>query len=223
MPVSPIQSSAFPPIKLLFFFFFVILDAARLSSYVTPNNTLVIEAPIQNPENERRLTQVKNDQQSLVPFGQYRDSSFDYAGFSGGSDFQSRLVVTGNNIKQLEITVPMKGFKPEEIKVSVKDNDLFVQGEHEYKNGKRSERSSVIKSTTLPPGIQVDQLQSRLGDDGVLKIEVPYTIWSEDVIATRNLHESLQTGLSRSWDTRRKLEIYVSVVFDRFYFVIAVK
>ena len=120
--------------------------------------------------------QVKNDQQTLAQFGQHRDPMFDYVGFLGSSDFQSRVAVNGNNSRQLQITVSMKGFKPEEVKVSVKDNELVVQGEHEYKSGNRSERSSVIKTTLLPPGTQVGQLQSRLSDDGELQIEVPYSI-----------------------------------------------
>ena len=135
---------------------------------------LVIEAPIQNPENERRLAQVQQNQQTLAQFGQHRDPLFDYVGFLGGSDFQSRIVDKDSNTKQLEMTVPMKSFKPEEIKVSVKDNELIVQGEHRHKDENRSERSFFFKSTVLPPGTQVDQLQSHLGDDGQLKIEAPF-------------------------------------------------
>ena len=156
------------------FFCFIILDATGLASYITPNNMLVIEAPIQNPENERRLAQAQQNQQTLAQFGQHRDPLFDYIGFLGGSDFQSRIVDKNNNTKQLEMTVPMKSFKPEEIKVSVKDNELIVQGEHRHKDENRSERSFFFKSTVLPPGTQVDQLQSHLGDDGQLKIEAPF-------------------------------------------------
>jgi HSP20 family molecular chaperone IbpA len=135
---------------------------------------LVVEVPIQNPENERRLEEAKKDGRSLSQFGQYRDPLFDYLGFLGGSDFQSRIVDKGNNQKQLEMTVGMKNYKPEEIKVSVKNNELIVQGEHRHKDENRSERSFFFKSTMLPPGTQVDQLQSHLNDDGQLKIEVPF-------------------------------------------------
>ncbi|CAF3440898.1 unnamed protein product [Rotaria sp. Silwood1] len=107
-------------------------------------------------------------------FGQYRDPFFDYVGFLSGSDFQPRIVDKGNNQKQLEMTVGMKHYRPEEIKVSVKNNELIVQGEHKYKDENRSERSYFFKSTTLPPGTQVDQLKSQLIDDGQLKIEAPY-------------------------------------------------
>jgi HSP20 family molecular chaperone IbpA len=149
-------------------------DASHLASYVTPNNMLVVEVPIRNPETERRLQQSKKENQNLTQFGQYRDPLFDYIGFLGGSDFQSRIVDKGNNQKQLEMTVGMKNYGPQEIKVSVKNNELIVQGEHQHKDKNRSERSFFFKSTTLPPGTQVDQLQSHLTDDGQLKIEAPY-------------------------------------------------
>jgi HSP20 family molecular chaperone IbpA len=155
-------------------------DATRLASYVTPNKMLVVEVPIQNPENERRLEEAKKDGRSLSQFGQYRDPLFDYLGFLGGSDFQSRIVDKGNNQKQLEMTVGMKNYKPEEIKVSVKNNELIVQGEHRHKDENRSERSFFFKSTMLPPGTQVDQLQSHINDDGQLKIEVPYIEQKEE-------------------------------------------
>jgi len=149
-------------------------DASQLASYVTPNNMLVIEVPIRNPEAERRLAEKKNDQTNLAQFGAYRDPLFDYAGFLGGSDFQPRIVDKGNNEKQLEIAVPMKTYKPEEIKVSVKNNQLIVQGEHRHKDENRSERTYFYKSTILPPGTQVDHLQSHLTNDGQLKIEAPF-------------------------------------------------
>jgi len=149
-------------------------DASQLASYVTPNNMLVIEVPIRNPEAERRLAEKKNDQTNLAQFGAYRDPLFDYAGFLGGSDFQPRIVDKGNNEKQLEIAVPMKTYKPEEVKVSVKNNQLIVQGEHRHKDENRSERSFFYKSTILPPGTQLDKLQSHLTDDGQLKIEAPF-------------------------------------------------
>jgi len=149
-------------------------NAGRMASYVTPNNMLIIEAPIENPEVERRIQQAKNDNQSLAQFGHYRDPLFDYAGFLNGSDFQPRIVDKGNNQKQLEMNLGMKNFKPQEIKVSVKNNEIIVQGEHQHKDANRSERSFFFKSATLPPGTQVDHLQSHLTDDGQLKIEAPF-------------------------------------------------
>ena len=154
--------------------FLFCLDANQLASYVTPNNLLVIEAPIHNPETERRIEQARKDDKNLAQFGAYRDPLFDYSGFLGGSDFQPRIVDKGNNQKQLEMTFGMKNFKPQEIKVSVKNNELIVQGEHSEKDANHSARTFFFKSTTLPPGTQVEQLQSHLTDDGQLKIEAPF-------------------------------------------------
>jgi HSP20 family molecular chaperone IbpA len=149
-------------------------DASRMASYITPNNMFVIEVPIQNPEHEKRLEEAKKTNHDLAQFGEHRDPVFDYVGFLGGSDFQPRIVDKGNNQKQLEMSVGMKNFRPQEIKVSVKNNELIVQGEHQHKDANRSERSFFYKSTILPPGTQVDNLQSFLTDDGQLKIEAPY-------------------------------------------------
>ncbi|CAF4165142.1 unnamed protein product, partial [Rotaria magnacalcarata] len=85
-------------------------DAVHLASYVTPNNMLVVEVPIKNPEAERRLQQASDNTQRLAQFGPYRDPFFDYTGFLGGSDFQPVIVDKGNNQKQLELTVGMKDY-----------------------------------------------------------------------------------------------------------------
>jgi HSP20 family molecular chaperone IbpA len=126
-----------------------------------------------NFQTGRRLEQVKNDNQSLVPFGQYRDSSFSNVESLDDSTLQPRIVNKGNNQKQLEVTVGVKNYLPQELQVSVKNNELIVQGEHQHKDVNGSERSFFFKSTTLPPGTQIDQLESHLDDNGQLKIEGP--------------------------------------------------
>ncbi|CAF1019406.1 unnamed protein product [Rotaria sp. Silwood1] len=135
----------------------MLVNSKHLASYVTPNNMLVIEVPIHNSEIERRVAQAKNDNQI-------------------GSDFQPRIIDKGNNQKQLEISIEMKNSRPDEIKVSVKNNELIVQGEHQHKDKNCSERSFFFKSTTLPSGTQMDQLQSHLTDDGQLELEAPYIV-----------------------------------------------
>ncbi|CAF4015449.1 unnamed protein product [Rotaria magnacalcarata] len=134
---------------------------------------LFIEVPITKSETERRLERVKTDSRSLVRFSDQNASALDDAGFLGSSDFQRRIVDKGNNQKQLELTVNMKDYKPEEIKLSVKFNILSVRGEHRYNDGARFERSYFFKTTTLPRGAQVDLIQSTFADDGQLKIEIP--------------------------------------------------
>ncbi|CAF0788253.1 unnamed protein product [Adineta steineri] len=144
------------------------VDTNRLTSHVTTNNKLAIEIPVQNSETERRFNQANNNNnnQSLT--------SFDNMGLSDDSDIRSRIVDKGNNQKQLEMFVEMKNFRPEEINVSVRNNRIIVEGEHRSEDANRSERSYFYKSTTLPPGTQIDQLQSQFNDKFQLKIEAPY-------------------------------------------------
>jgi HSP20 family molecular chaperone IbpA len=179
-------------------------DANRLASYVTPNNLLVIEAPIQNPENERRVEQAKKDNQNLAQFGQHRDPLFDYSGFLGGSDSEPRIVDKGNNQKQLEMTFGMKNYRPEEIKVSVKNNQLVVQGEHRQKDENYSGRSFFFKSTTLPPGTQIEQLQTHLTDDGQLKIEAPFIEQKETPKSVEGQNKDGQNKNGQNKDAQNK-------------------
>jgi HSP20 family molecular chaperone IbpA len=150
-------------------------DTTNLASFVTPNNMLVVEVPVHQPRIERRLSQTLGDSNTLSQFGQYRDPIFDYAGFVGSSDFGPRIIDTNiNGEKQLKMSLPVKNYRPEQIKVSVKNNELIVQAENVYNDNNRSERSFLTKSITLPPGTQVEQLRSFLNTDGQLEIEAPF-------------------------------------------------
>lgn len=151
-------------------------DVANMASFITPEQTLVIEVPVRHPEIERRLDEAQAEaSKELVQFGQYRDPIFDFLGFLGDGDVHRRIVDAGNNgEKKLQITLPLKPFKPEVVKVSIKDHELTVQAEYNFKDKNRSERSFFRKSIILPPGTKVDELQSQMTDDGELCIEAPY-------------------------------------------------
>ena len=136
---------------------------------------LVIEVPVNQPRIERRPSQALAEANTLTQFGQYRDPVFDYTGFVGSSDFRPRVIDTNNNgQKQLKMALAVKNYRPEQIKVSVKNNELIVQAENVYNDNNRSERSFLTKSISLPPGTQVDQLRSFLNADGQLEIEAPF-------------------------------------------------
>ncbi|CAF1162525.1 unnamed protein product [Rotaria sordida] len=150
-------------------------DSFNLASYVTPSNMLVVEVPVNNPRIERRLSQGQSEANALVQFGQFRDPIFDYHGFVASSDFHPRIVDTYNSgQKQLKMNLAVKNYRPEQIKVSVKNDELIVQAEHIYSDSNRSERSFLTKSITLPPGTQIEQLRSFLNADGQLEIEAPF-------------------------------------------------
>jgi len=150
-------------------------DSTNLASFVTPNNMLVIEVPVNHPRLERRPSQTMADTQALALFGHFRDPIFDYPGFIASPDFRPRIIDTGiNGQKQIKMSLAVKNYRPEQIKVSVKNNELLVQAENIYNDNNRSERSFLTKSITLPPGTQADQLKSFLNTDGQLEIEAPF-------------------------------------------------
>jgi HSP20 family molecular chaperone IbpA len=149
-------------------------DSANLASFVTPNNMLVIEVPVNHPRMERRPSQTFADNQTLAQFGVFRDPIFDYSGFIGSPDFRPRVIDVGPGQKQIKMALAVKNYRPEQIKVSVKNNELLVQAENVYNDNNRSERSFLTKSISLPPGTQADKLQSFLNADGQLEIEAPF-------------------------------------------------
>jgi len=156
-------------------------DIEHLTSYVTPNHMLVIEVPIKKPESPQpSASQKKSDEKNLAQFGDHRDPLFDYGSFLGGSDFQPRIVDKENNEKQLEMSMEMKSYRPEEIKVSVKNDELIVKGEHRNDDVNHFERSFFFKSIKLPPGTQIEQIQSFLTEDGQLKIQAPFVAVQQD-------------------------------------------
>ena len=136
---------------------------------------LVIEVPVHRPRLEQLPSQALADTQALSLFGQFRDPIFDYPGFIASPDFRPRIVETGlNGQKQIKMSLPVKNYRPDQIRVSVKNNELLVQAEHTYNDNNRSERSFLTKSISLPPGTQADQMRSFLNADGQLEIEAPF-------------------------------------------------
>ena len=165
--------------------YFAFIDTNQLVSYVTPNHVLVIEVPIKNPELERR----ESENQNLTQFGTNRDPQYNYNAFLTGSGFQPQIVNIDDNKKQLAMTLDMKNYGADEIKVSVKNNELIVKGEHRNKDNNYSERSFFFKSVALPPGAQIEQLQSYLTPEGQLKIEVPFEEQKEQTQSVENQKE----------------------------------
>ncbi|CAF4182022.1 unnamed protein product [Rotaria sp. Silwood2] len=103
------------------------------------------------------------------------------------------------NAEKYRVQLNVTDFNPEIIKIKVEDRKVIVEAKQEDRqpnNSKRlasyvtpnnmlvievpihnpetEQRLLFFKSTTLPPGTRIDQLQSYLTDDGQLKIEAPY-------------------------------------------------
>jgi HSP20 family molecular chaperone IbpA len=71
--------------------------------------------------------------------------------------------------------VDVHGFKPEEIKISVKENNLVIGAKMERKGEDGSKfQQEFTREITLPEEVDPTSLKSFLGNDGVLSIEASY-------------------------------------------------
>ena len=75
--------------------------------------------------------------------------------------------------KKLLMTLDLSDYQPEDIKVSVKDQELIVKAERQIASDSRKSRTSFFQSTSLPPQTDIDQLRSNYLE-GKLIIEAPY-------------------------------------------------
>ncbi|UJR17693.1 hypothetical protein I4U23_004591 [Adineta vaga] len=150
-------------------------DPTRITSHIASGNILVIGMPICNSQETDSLSRVENNKNSSSSssMDQSKESLDSYIKLLMSGDFHPRIIDQGNNRKLLEMTIDVKQCQPEEINVSVKNDELIVQGEHKIKEKHHSKRSRLFRSTTLPAGAQVNQMTTKLTDDGQLQIEVP--------------------------------------------------
>ena len=78
-----------------------------------------------------------------------------------------------------EVNVPVKGYKPEEVHVELKQDArvLKITGKHQEKNadGKVIGVMQFSRSYTIPESCNMDEIKSSLTQEGVLKILAPCT------------------------------------------------
>lgn len=96
----------------------------------------------------------------------------------------NQLERAGNNDKlqvskddgKFHVALDVRGYKPEELTVSVEDGHLTMSGKHEErsKDGKNFVSRQFTRSFMLPKEVEVDQIKSTLARDGrTLQIVAP--------------------------------------------------
>lgn len=76
-----------------------------------------------------------------------------------------------DNDKEFRVKMDVSHFAPNELKVSVKDHCLQVEGKHEEKNDKYGTiQRSFIRKYTLPKGMKEENVTSELSKDGMLTV-----------------------------------------------------
>ncbi|CAG7717705.1 unnamed protein product [Allacma fusca] len=83
-------------------------------------------------------------------------------------------IVTEGDKKKYRLSIHMgSNFKPEDVKVSVKDGVVTIHGKKESKSedGNSHFYQEVTRKFTFPANLDMKKINSSLTPDGVLKIE----------------------------------------------------
>lgn len=83
-------------------------------------------------------------------------------------------IVERNGRQIAQYTFDVKGFQPEEITIKTVDNNLEISARHEEKRGDGEISHAYKRTITIPDGISAEELQGKLVDDGLLRVEAPY-------------------------------------------------
>merc|ERR1711862_705562 len=77
--------------------------------------------------------------------------------------------------EKLEVSLDTSQYRPDELKVSVSDGVLMVEGKHEEKaeDGSKMVSRMFSRKYTLPPSTKQEEVASNLSSDGVLVITAP--------------------------------------------------
>jgi len=87
----------------------------------------------------------------------------------------SNLISMKDEENKMELSLNTSGYKPDELKVQVKEGVLKVEGKHEEKSedGQVMVSRQFSRSYGLPTGAKKEEVVSNLSQDGVMVITVP--------------------------------------------------
>lgn len=84
-------------------------------------------------------------------------------------------IVDQNGQKIAQFNFDIKGFKPEDVHLKTTDGRLVVSAKHEDKGEDHHAIREFRRMVTLPEGMQLEGMKSRLDPNGVLTVYAPYT------------------------------------------------
>ena len=107
--------------------------------------------------------------------------------FSSSQD--SHLLGLQEDASKMELSLDTTGYKPDELKVQVRDGELNVEGKHEERSqdGQVMVSRQFSKRYGLPQGAKKEAVVSNLSQDGVMVITVPKEKKIEEVKLPENI------------------------------------
>ena len=116
----------------------------------------------------------------LISHPTHHSRSYGVSPFSFLMDDLKSQLGTVNAVKTLKddkdhltLGVNCENFKPEEIKVSIKDNYITIEGSHESKDEHNYVKRQFSRRYQLPANANQKGMKCSLNQSGVLKIDIP--------------------------------------------------
>ncbi len=78
-----------------------------------------------------------------------------------------------NDDSKFEVSLDVHDFRPDEIKVNIKDSMLSIEAKHEEKTDNKVVMKHFSRSYTLPESCMPSKVESNLSSDGILVITAP--------------------------------------------------
>lgn len=121
-----------------------------------------------------------NDMDSAM---RYINREIGRLGSVGGGVGAPRLQGRGNILpsivdeggqKKIQYNLNVRGFKPENITLKTKEGQLVVSAKQQEKGEDYCVDREFHRMMTIPEGVKLEDLKSRLTPSGVLQVEAPY-------------------------------------------------
>jgi len=87
-------------------------------------------------------------------------------------DKDSELIRVKQDNSSIEVSLDTSGYRPDELRVSVTNNIISIEGRHEEKSedGNKMVSRQFNRKYSLPAGVRAEEVSSNLSSDGVLVV-----------------------------------------------------
>jgi len=101
----------------------------------------------------------------------------------------NHLIGLQEDSDKMEVSLDTAGYKPDELKINVIDDEVRIVGKHEEKSesGHIMVSRQFCRRYTLPQGAKKENITSNLSQDGVMVITVPKEEKLKEVKETENI------------------------------------
>jgi len=149
------------------------INEIKSNSLENKNQSLTFSYDDINLNNVGNILPTKTSNTNRLDSSIENTKSFDFDSFHR-SAFRPKIISTSTNENKLLMSLDLSDYQPEDIKISIKDQELIVKAERKIETDTKKSRTSFFQSTSLPPQTDIEHLKSNY-IDGKLIIEAPYS------------------------------------------------